>query len=665
MDEVLAACKKLNVRNILALRGDEPRESEYAVDGGSSKGESENGTVQQHGENRRFKHAVDLIRYIREQHGDYFCIGAAAYPEGHPTPSPAHPGGFYQSPEHDLPHLVEKVKAGADFLLTQLFYDVDKYLAFEKLLRSHESGVFGKIPVIPGLMPAQGWQSFSRTIKLARVGIPLDFQKKFQTLKGDDEGVKDAGVKVVTDIVNTIKERNNQEKDRKLAQGFHFYTLNLEKAVAQILEGTDLLPATVGEGGEEEEDEVKNKVTINIQPPTDDYDSDHQQISTADRRRRRSSTKNRVIASGSIPKDQKTDDYVFEEEAGKPRTEADEDSLAIAEGEGSLGRAATWDDFPNGRWGDARSPGMFFFLSLQHLENMMLGDCLLELGCHCSHTAELHCRFEKDLPIQEQCPPSHHPLSITQHPTSNMQSTNTTNTPINLAYNSANNYALHPNLAPSLALSLWSSPTSNDDITQIFHRYLHGSLAALPWSEDPPSPETATILPHLTALVAKGWWTMASQPAVNGLSSAHPVFGWGPKRGGFVYQKPFVEFFLPSRDWASLKDKLEARADEFTFFAGNAAGRFESSDEWAVNPVTWGVFKGKEIVTPTIVEAVSFREWQDEAFGIWREWGCCFREGSKSKELLEALREELWLVNVVGHDFVEGEGEGLWDVLLK
>jgi len=355
VDEVLKSCKKLNVRNILALRGDEPRESEYALDDAPDE--------VQHGENRRFAHAVDLIRYIREQHGDYFCIGAAAYPEGHPTPSPAHPGGFFQDPQHDLPHLVEKVKAGADFLLTQLFYDVNKYLAFEKLLRSQDDGLFEKIPIIPGLMPAQGWQSFSRTIKLARVTIPTDFQKKFQSLKGDDEGVKDAGVAVVTDIVNTIKQ--NRPK-RRFAQGFHFYTLNLEKAVAQILEGTELLPAPsledeyVKSSGEA----VGNTFTINIQPPPEDVSSNNQ-TSTASRRRR-SSTKNRVIASGSIPQDQKTDDYVFEEEAGKPRTEADEDPLAIAEGEGSLGRAATWDDYPNGRWGDARSPGKHHFIFTCH-----------------------------------------------------------------------------------------------------------------------------------------------------------------------------------------------------------------------------------------------------------------------------------------------------------
>ena len=125
-----------------------------------------------------------------------------------------------------------------------------------------------------------------------------------------------------------------------------------------------------------------------------------------------------------------------------------------------------------------------------------------------------------------------------------------------------------------------------------------------------------------------------------------------------------MEFFLPSVAWVCLRPKLDARGDEFTYFAGNAAGAFEASDEQGLNPVTWGAFKGKEIVTPTIIEAVSFREWQEEAFGIWREWQTVYKAGSASAELLRGLREDLWLVNVIGHDYTD-EGKTIWEVLLK
>ena len=132
----------------------------------------------------------------------------------------------------------------------------------------------------------------------------------------------------------------------------------------------------------------------------------------------------------------------------------------------------------------------------------------------------------------------------------------------------------------------------------------------MPWSEQTLSEETNTIAHQLLALNAKGWWTVASQPAVNGVRSTDPVFGWGPKNG-LVFQKPFVEFFLPSADWAKLQPRLKAH-DQITYFAGNAAGDFEASSEEAVNPVTWGSFTGKEIVTPTIIEAVSFRSWCED-----------------------------------------------------
>lgn len=122
---------------------------------------------------------------------------------------------------------------------------------------------------------------------------------------------------------------------------------------------------------------------------------------------------------------------------------------------------------------------------------------------------------------------------------------------------------------------------------------------------------------------------------------------------------------MPKEQWPNLKEKLDARPDDFAYFAGDAAGEFEATDELSVNPVTWGAFKGKEIITPTIIEAVSFREWQGEAFDIWREWGRCFKAGSESHRLLEGLKGGLWLVCIIGQDFTGGsEGGDLWQTLL-
>lgn len=116
-------------------------------------------------------------------------------------------------------------------------------------------------------------------------------------------------------------------------------------------------------------------------------------------------------------------------------------------------------------------------------------------------------------------------------------------TDMTVAYAPTNNYTLHPNLSRTPALKLWSTPTSVANITSLFRRYLLGTLSAIPWSDEDSEeesglrPETAMIKDELLKLNDKGWWTVASQPAVNAVSSGDDVVGWGPRKGGFVFQK--------------------------------------------------------------------------------------------------------------------------------
>src|SRR6478609_1433940 len=224
IDEALSDAKALGIRNILALRGDPPRREEYRDPEDS---EDDGG--------QDFNWAIDLVRYIRKTHGDYFCIGVAAYPEGHAEES--HPLG--QSLEHDLPYLVQKVQAGADFIQTQLFFDIEAYEHFENTLREHPSGAFKGIPIIPGLMPIQSYQMIKRTTKLSHAKIPDHLLARLDAAKGDDEQVKLVGVDILSELVEQVKEIKNRTPGPK---GFHFYTLNLEKAVSFILERTGLIP---------------------------------------------------------------------------------------------------------------------------------------------------------------------------------------------------------------------------------------------------------------------------------------------------------------------------------------------------------------------------------------------------------------------------------------
>lgn len=461
IDETLEAAKEIGIRNILALRGDLPRVEEYSNTpcDGAANGAS----------GRQFEYAVDLIKYIREKHGDYFCIGVAAYPEGHVEGACPE----RQDLEFDLPFLIEKVKAGADFIMTQLFYDVEKYLSFEKRLREDASGVFKDLVIIPGLMPVQSFQMLKRISKLSGASIPSALLKRLEDARGDDEEVKRVGVDIVSEIIEKIKSTQTES-----LRGFHFYTLNLEKAVSFILERCNLIPLPEEESVIEETDSP---------------------VWNGARRDRRSSSvtsdpQNRVI----IDADSGVTDslrHALSSEAGflKPSEQSrpPEIALAISEGEGALGREATWDDYPNGRFGNARSPAF--------------GE------------------------IDGYGPSLHH--------------------------------------SQAQAIKLWSYPVTTDDISALFVRHIKGELEAIPWSEQELSSESKVIQEHLINLNAKGWWTVASQPAVNGVKSTDEIFGWGPKNG-FVFQKAFVEFFCPQEDWNILKAKLD-KSEDMSYYAAN------------------------------------------------------------------------------------------------
>ncbi|KAM4056078.1 methylenetetrahydrofolate reductase [Hirsutella rhossiliensis] len=582
LDKALEDAKALGIRNILALRGDAPRKEEYRDAGGDQDDGSDELTW-----------AIDLVRYIRRNHGDYFCIGVAAYPEGHADES--HPVG--QSLEHDLPYLVDKVQAGADFIMTQLFFDIDAYENFEKTLREHPSGAFTSIPIMPGLMPIQSYQMIKRTTKLSHARMPESILTRLNAVRGDDERVKMVGVDVIGEMVEQIRAIKAGTSGHR---GFHFYTLNLEKAVSLIVEKTGLIQQ---DSSESDEAAVVDDVPLSPLPTIQLNGNAPLRPSSHSRTSRRHSSvgsdpHNRVIV-GSRPLAH-PEWEASGQEAGVPAEAINSraNTLAISEGEGALGREATWDDFPNGRFGDARSP----------------------------------------------------------------------------AYGEIDGYGVSLHMSVTQAVRLWGHPATRQDIDGIFVKHMQGELAAIPWSEEELMAESSTIQPRLIELNSKGWWTVASQPAVNGAPSSDGTFGWGPANG-FVFQKSFVEFFLPSDDWKTLLDRLNSPRvrESICFYATNAKGDFVSSDSsggvngassWSsTNAVTWGVFPGKEIVTPTIVEEVSFRAWGEEAFGIWGEWVKVYGRGSDSENLLNGIRDDIWLVNIIHHEFVDKDA--LWELLLE
>lgn len=174
-------------RRIVALRGDLPATAYSA----SAPGE--------------FHYASELVRFIREQHGDYFRIEVAAYPEMHPQAG---------NPGTDFDHFCRKVEAGADGALTQLFYSVDAYFDFVE--RCQKAGL--RIPIMPGVMPITAYANIVRFCNNCGADLPRWIRLRLDELQNDKEALQEFGLSVVTRICETLL--------RNGAPGLHFYTIN-------------------------------------------------------------------------------------------------------------------------------------------------------------------------------------------------------------------------------------------------------------------------------------------------------------------------------------------------------------------------------------------------------------------------------------------------------
>ncbi len=185
LDEVAEA----GVQNVLALRGDPPRGQTTFVphpDG--------------------FAHASDLVAFIRAHPERWrFCVGAAAYPEGHPET---------RDLAQDLQNLKAKVDAGADFLVTQLFFENAHYLRFAE--RARAAGVC--VPILPGIMPFTNVDQVERFTAMCGAAIPPLLHAAMEVRRADADAARDLGVAYATLQCADLLKRG--------APGVHFYTLN-------------------------------------------------------------------------------------------------------------------------------------------------------------------------------------------------------------------------------------------------------------------------------------------------------------------------------------------------------------------------------------------------------------------------------------------------------
>ncbi|KAI0064023.1 methylenetetrahydrofolate reduct [Artomyces pyxidatus] len=481
VDVALRDAKQHGCRNVLALRGDPPAGSdewEAVADG--------------------FQHGIDLVRYIRQEHGDHFDIAVAGFPQHQLLP-----------PDElalEIRYLKEKIDAGVNFIFTQMFYDVELFIAWVKSVRA--AGI--TIPIVPGIMPIQTWNGFQRATSLAKTHIPQTFKDALEPHKNNDEKVREIGTKLVAEMCRRILA------EPLGIRGLHFYTMNLERGTRMLLEELNLVPRVE---------------TIKPLPW-------RQSLTPA----RRSETIRPIFWAN------RTKSY--------------------------LSRTENWDEYPNGRFGDSRSP----------------------------------------------------------------------------AYGELDGYGVWIKQTKEDALKLWGHPTAFSDIAGLFERFCRRQLSALPWSDQELLTETSVIADQLATMNSLGFLTINSQPAVNGVRSDDKTFGWGPSNG-YVYQKAYLEFFVSPELLDVLIPHIE-RDHSITYYVINKRGDLRTNTTSdGPNAVTWGVFPGKEIVQPTIVEAISFMAWKDEAYELGQQWANLYEAGSPSRKLIADLMDNALLVNVVHNDY--------------
>jgi len=148
-----------------------------------------------------------------------------------------------------------------------------------------------------------------------------------------------------------------------------------------------------------------------------------------------------------------------------------------------------------------------------------------------------------------------------------------------------------------------------------------------------------------------GFWTINSQPAVNGAPSSDVTVGWGPA-GGVLYQKAYLEFFASPDRIDPLLNILSQYGKRFNYQLTNLSGDYRTNLQNAL-AVTWGIFPGSQVIQPTIVDPISFKVWKDEAFCLWiSKWASIYPEG-KSKDLINYIYNNYYLVNIVDNNFIE------------
>jgi methylenetetrahydrofolate reductase (NADPH) len=186
--------EEINIDNLILLRGDPPK--------GDTGPDTTGGD---------FRYASDLIEFVSLK--NKFCIAAAGYPEAHPES---------ETPDDDLKYLKYKVDKGADFVVTQLFFDNQYY--FDYVERARKAGI--TIPIVPGIMPITNFKQIKKFTQMCGATIPQHLIEKLEPYQEDLSKTYEIGVEFSIDQCRELLQKG--------APGLHFYTLNKSRATVDI-----------------------------------------------------------------------------------------------------------------------------------------------------------------------------------------------------------------------------------------------------------------------------------------------------------------------------------------------------------------------------------------------------------------------------------------------
>ncbi len=192
LDGLLDEYRASGVSRLVVLRGDAPETFDFEPP---------------------FRYASELVRHVRERHGDFFHIEVGCYPEVHPESD---------SMDSEIRWFREKVNAGADGAITQYFFDAEAYFRFVE--RCGAAGV--DIPLIPGIMPITNYTQLARFSKRCGARIPPALAERLESFGDDGAAIREYGLDVVSELCRRLLDGG--------APGLHFYTLNRANATLRI-----------------------------------------------------------------------------------------------------------------------------------------------------------------------------------------------------------------------------------------------------------------------------------------------------------------------------------------------------------------------------------------------------------------------------------------------